>query len=132
VSNLIEIELPFPPSANRYWRNVNGRMVKSAEARVYRDEAGWLALQALTRSGRRADPLAGELRISLDFYRPARRGDLDNRIKVCLDALQGIAFENDSQIAEIHARRFEDKQSPRVEIRIGSLDDALRTIGATK
>lgn len=91
-------------------------MVKSAEARAYHEEAFWLTVKALTRSGRRTDPLAGELKVTLDFYRPARRGDLDNRIKVTLDALQGIAFKNDSQIVEIHARRFDDKANPRMVV----------------
>lgn len=119
---MIDLVLPWPPSANRYWRNVKGRMVKSAAARAYHDEAFWLTVKALTRSGQRADPLVGELKVTLDFYRPARRGDLDNRIKVTLDALQGIAFKNDSQIVEIHARRFEDKVRPRVEIGIHEVE----------
>jgi crossover junction endodeoxyribonuclease RusA len=115
---MIEIELPFPPSSNRYWRNVNGRMVKSAVARAYQDDAGFAYL---TQSKTRGHLLKGEIKVVLDFYRPARRGDLDNRIKICLDALQGIAFENDSQIVEIHARRFEDKKRPRVKVCISEV-----------
>lgn len=60
----------------------------------------------------------------MDFYRPAKRGDLDNRIKILLDALEGIAFENDSQIIEIHARRFDDKLNPRVSIVVTSENGA--------
>jgi Holliday junction resolvase RusA-like endonuclease len=56
----------------------------------------------------------------LDFYFPSERGDLDNRIKVMLDALQGLAFENDSQIREIVARRFKDKDRPRVMVQISA------------
>jgi crossover junction endodeoxyribonuclease RusA len=93
----MELELPFPPSANRYWRNVNGRMVKSAEARAYRDEAGYACLLQMYGKSR-GRPLTGHIKAELDFYFPSERGDLDNRIKVVLDALQGLAFENDSQI----------------------------------
>lgn len=110
------ITLPFPPSSNRYWRNVNGRMVKSAAARAYRDEAGW---RSLSQNGRQR-PLTGNVKVSMDLYRPARRGDLDNRIKILLDSLEGIAFENDSQIIEIHARQFEDKLNPRVWVVVTS------------
>lgn len=123
MRNVVEysLTLPFPPSANRYWRNVKGRMVKSAEARAYRDEAGFLTLQQTYQTEGRGKPLTGNVKVVMDFYRPARRGDLDNRIKVLLDSLQGIAFENDSQITEIHARRFEDKVNPRVQVSITSV-----------
>jgi crossover junction endodeoxyribonuclease RusA len=115
----MEFELPFPPSANRYWRNVNGRMVKSAEARAYRDEAGYACLLQMYGKSR-GRPLTGHIKAELDFYFPSERGDLDNRIKVMLDALQGLAFENDSQIREIVARRFKDKDRPRVMVQISA------------
>ena len=102
--------LPYPPSTNRYWRNYRGRMVKSDEARQYQQLAWLLAKQAVP------EPLGGPVALSLRFYRPQRRGDLDNRIKIVLDALQGALFANDSQVTEIHAYQDDDKQRPRVEI----------------
>ena len=33
----ITLDLPWPPTANRYWRNVNGRMVLSRAGREYRE-----------------------------------------------------------------------------------------------
>src|SRR5687768_7912655 len=103
-----KITLPFPPSSNRLWCNIRGVMVKSEEARRYQMEI------ALTARSKGLKPRAGEVKVTLDFYRPRKAGDLDNRIKVVLDGLQGAAFENDSQIVEIHARRFEDPAHPRV------------------
>ena len=41
---------------------------------------------------------------------------MDKRYSIMLDALQGIAFENDSQIAEIHAWRTLDRENPRMEV----------------
>jgi crossover junction endodeoxyribonuclease RusA len=120
---MITLTLPFPPSANRYWRNFRGRMVKSADARIYRDQAGYIYLQQTMRINR-GRPLIGDVKVTLDFYRPAKRGDLDNRIKVTLDALQGIAFADDSQVVEIHARRFEGKANPRVEIAIENISSS--------
>jgi len=32
--------------------------------------------------------------------------DLDNCLKVCLDALQGAAYDDDNQVEEIHAKRM--------------------------
>lgn len=109
------ITLPWPPSANKYWRNVAGRTVKSKEARTYQAAAGWTARAA------GVDMLAGDLVVSLRFYRPRKAGDLDNRIKVTLDALNGIAYADDAQIKELHAYLDDDKGDPRVEVEIGPL-----------
>lgn len=104
--------LPYPPSANRYWRNVNGRMVTSREAREYRARVSMTHTKA---------PAAGPVGVTVLVYRPARRGDLDNTLKVSLDSLKGIAFEDDSQIQEITARRYEDPVNPRIEVRVWEL-----------
>lgn len=109
---MCNFELPYPPSANRYWRNYRGRTVKSEEARQYQQLAWLLAKQTMT------TPLAGPVVLELRFYRPQRRGDLDNRIKVCLDALQGCVYHNDSQVVEIHAYLSDDKARPRVEVTV--------------
>lgn len=106
----IEITLPFPPSANRYWRIFRGRAVKGKDAMEYKAAVNNLC----------ADFRAciGDVIVRLDFYRPRKSGDLDNRIKILLDALQGSVYVDDKQIVEIHARRFDDKKNPRVEVRI--------------
>lgn len=58
----------------------------------------------------------GSVRITLDWYRSRRAGDLDKRIGVCLDALQGVLFDNDSQIVELRATRHDDPTNPRIEV----------------
>lgn len=108
----MKITLPFPPSANRYWRSCRNRVFVSAEAKTYKATVRGLCLAA------GLEPMAGRVVVSMDFYRPAKRGDLDNRIKVGLDSLNGLAWADDSQICEIHARQFDDKKNPRVEITI--------------
>lgn len=35
-----------------------------------------------------------------------RRSDLDNRLKVLLDSLTGIAYIDDKQVVEIHAKKI--------------------------
>lgn len=94
--------LPYPPSANRYWRTFHGRTVVSQEARDYKALAGLLARC----SG--VEPLAGGVALHLDVYRPRAAGDLSNRIKVLEDALIGVAYADDAQVIEIHARRFDE------------------------
>lgn len=114
----MKITLPYPPSANRYWRNYRGRMVTSAEARAYKDEVGWLAKQA------GIEHLDGSVVLYVDIYRPRRSGDLDNWLKVLLDALQGVAYEDDTEVVELHARRLDDRNDPRVEVEV-------RAVGST-
>lgn len=107
----IKLTLPYPPSANRYWRKTKtGRVYISDEALTYRDEVNYRTLKV--------NALTGELKLTAKFYRPRKSGDLDNRIKILFDALQGNCFNDDKQIAEIHAYRFDDKQNPRVEVEI--------------
>jgi crossover junction endodeoxyribonuclease RusA len=113
----LTLELPEPPSANRWWRNVNGRMVTSKAARVYKSG---VALAVLCRkSATIRAPIA--VSVETNWYRGRKSGDLDKRIGVLLDALQGTAYDNDSQITEITARRFDDKNHPRVIVTIPPL-----------
>ena len=108
--------LPYPVSTNRYWRSVVpkgwSRAVTfvSDEAKAYKQAVGWTAKKA----GLRA-PIAGyvELAIVLHPQRPAKMKnpdevrcmDLDNCLKVLLDALQGIAYDNDAQVRKLSAER---------------------------
>lgn len=107
------VTLPYPPSANRYWRKTNrGLVYVSAEAKQYKHA---VFLRCRTHG---VSPVAGNVVLHLDVFRPARRGDLDNCLKVCIDSLKGLAFGDDSLVVGIHARRFEDKHQPRIEVRI--------------
>lgn len=108
------LTLPYPPPLNNLYATVNGRRILSARGRAYKDEAGWIAKA----SGAR--PFTGDVRVQIDVYRPRRAGDLDGSLKVVLDSVTRILYEDDRQVVEIHARRFEDKRNPRVEIRVES------------
>ena len=108
----IRLTLPEPPSANRWWRNVNGRMVTSKAARQY--TSGLVTFGS-------AYLLEGPLRVSIDWYRGRQSGDLDKRLGVALDAMQGVFYRNDSQIVELAARRFEDPKAPRIEVTVERL-----------
>jgi len=118
--------LPYPVSANRYWRSVvvqrrdgpqKPRVVTfvSEEAKAYKQEVGWLAKVAGFRI-----PLAGavELRIRLV---PKNRVcmDLDNCLKVSIDALKGIVYADDAQVFKITAERADpDPTGARLEVEI--------------
>jgi crossover junction endodeoxyribonuclease RusA len=99
------LTVPEPPSANRYWRIYRGRAVVSAEAveykRVVRDKARAV--------GHRCFGPDVRVKVMLDWHRQRKSGDLDNRIKVALDALRGVLYADDKQVIEIHAKRFDDR-----------------------
>ena len=78
----------------------------SAVVRVF------VAIPASMPKRRRADAEAG-------LVRPVTRPDLDNYIK-CLDALNGIVFRDDSQIAEIIASKRYSTE-PRLEIELRAM-----------
>lgn len=103
----IAVTLPVPPSANDYWR-YTGRVFTSKEAGAYKN--------AVRLENAFLPKLDGPVVVNLTVFRPAKRGDLDNFLKVMLDALQGVLYENDNQIVEIHAWREDDKENPRVEL----------------
>lgn len=98
------VTLPYPPSANRYVRHTVKGSYRTSEANAYRRQAQLMAMAAGMRQ-RHFGPV--EIRATL-HPKLTKKGvasevriDLDNCLKVALDALQGIAFENDKQVTRI-------------------------------
>ena len=116
VSASINLDLPYPPSVNRYWRHVligkRAAVLLSREAREFKARVGEICALA------RVQPIEGPVFVRLVAYRPRKIGDLDGVLKGTLDALQGFAFKNDSQIVRILAERRDDKERPRVEVSV--------------
>lgn len=114
---MIELELPYPPSANHYYRRVGPRTLISREGRRFRERVCLL----LAATGVR--PLRGPLRIEISIYPPDRRKrDVDNAIKAINDSLEhGGAFEDDSQIEDLRIRRRRPVPGGRAIVRIWSM-----------
>lgn len=130
------IVLPPALSANRYWRPVkignHITIVPTTEAKAYRRDVALLAKQA----GVRLVP--GRVALTVRMYpaRPqdwAKRAakdpdgwddsvrsiDLDNALKVLLDALKNVAFDDDAWVRKIDAERCEpDEHGARVVVTI--------------
>lgn len=48
-------------------------------------------------------PLQGDVAVRIAFYfKTRRKRDLDNQNKLVLDALTGIVYADDSQVADLH------------------------------
>ena len=65
--------------------------------------------------------LTEPLEVVLKFYRkfsPTSRayGDADNLAKAILDALNGLAYKDDSQIVRLTVEKYQDKVNQRVEV----------------
>jgi Holliday junction resolvase RusA-like endonuclease len=61
------------------------------------------------------DPVIVEMAF---FLGDRRRADLSNFLKLAEDALNTIAWDDDSQIIEAHVRKHVDKLFPRTEIQV--------------
>lgn len=142
----MRLSIPYPVSANRYWRSYVPRghnraiVVLSEEAKSYKSEVGWLAKAA----GLRA-PLGGRVNVHIELY-PAmpqdaaqrmrnlgegwdervRSIDLDNALKVTIDALKGIAYEDDRQVWKLSAERMEPDGQARAVVTVEPIVVASR------
>lgn len=67
--------------------------------------------------------MQGDLAVSIQFYMPSRRNDLDNLYKAFEDACQGFLYENDRQIRKhINCGVNKDRDNVRIEIELWRLD----------
>jgi crossover junction endodeoxyribonuclease RusA len=134
------IKLTLPPaiSANRYWRSFVPRghrraiVVVSDEAKAFKSQVVLIAKQAGIYT-----PFSGRVQVDCQLYpalpkdaasRIRRRGDgwdddvrsvdLDNALKVMIDALKGIAYEDDKQVWRINAERMEPTGEARLVVTI--------------
>ena len=106
------ITLDIPVSLNRLYIRTRRGIAKSPAAKTYTLHARWQML------AQRIEPVEGDCVITIRVYRKAKRGDLDNYLKLLLDTLEGFAYYNDRQIVEIHGYRFDDRINPRVEVEV--------------
>lgn len=120
----LEVRLPLPPSWNRVFKARairagkmwTAQVYKSKEAKQYTAAVG----SALRRQGIEEPPYPRNvmLRISGDVVMARAGCDLDDRFKVLLDALQGLVFENDEQVAAFgDVRRLVDSSDPHVRLK---------------
>ena len=135
----IVLTLPWPVSANRYWRPVpigkHITIVPTKEAKEYRRDTARLVTAAGVHK-----PILGRVAVDVQLYphRPLdwqRRQrlhgaawddtvqciDLDNANKVLLDALKGSAIEDDKWVFRLTSQRMEPDGQARVVVTIRPL-----------
>ena len=103
MHTLVQLTLPYPPSTNRYWRTFRGRTVPSKEATAFK--------KIVKEAGTHQDLYAGNVGVTIQLLpKLTAKGaaskvciDLDNCLKVIMDAVQGVYIENDKQVKMILA-----------------------------
>lgn len=95
--------VPFKRVVGNYRKHNDKRYTE------YKEVLGYFALKAM--NGR--EPIKGAIKMTVDIYKPKPKdvtsrnwGDLDNHVKAIMDALIGIAYDDDRQVVEITARKF--------------------------
>lgn len=125
------LELPLPPSTNDLWKPIAvrvgrryvGKLVKTPEAKAY------ARVVALLAKAQRCPLFEGPVRVSLKLWLPSRRSDGDNREKALLDALQGIAYANDRQVAPPLVLDWDyDAKHPRVVVTLEGATERERLV----
>lgn len=116
---MISVDLPYPPSANRLWRAVRGRQIKSAEYRAWLLEA-----QAAITAARVTGSMPGAYHLEIHATRPDWRArDLDNLVKPLSDAIAAAGLViNDSKAVSILAA-----WSPEPPVKGGAITVNLRS-----
>lgn len=111
----IKITMPFPPTVNTYYRNVNGRTLMSRKGREFRE----LALKCCAWQKAPAIAIGTRLSVILNLYPPDKRHwDIDNRVKAVLDGLQHAGvIPDDEQVDRLTINRCPiSKDDDRVDI----------------
>ena len=99
---IIEMDLPWPPSLNRAYRHVQGRVLLSSDGRAYKKKVKRLFEESSV------IPFGVDDRLAVTMYAfpPDRRArDLDNLFKLVFDAMQPLPIPDDSQIDVITMAR---------------------------
>ena len=113
----MRLVLPVPPSWNQTYRTGRGRFYTPSSVLDYRR-----AVEVIGRLAKVKEfPREVEVCVSVWWYRKRQAGDLDKRNCTILDALQGVWYVNDAQVAEQHLYRLTDKLNPRLEVEVTAI-----------
>jgi len=93
------------PRAKQSFRiGANGRGFQTARVKSWQADIGWIAQQRMRALDRKI--LTGALQVIMVFYMPnLRRIDIDNLSKGVLDGLNGICWQDDRQIVDLHLHK---------------------------
>jgi crossover junction endodeoxyribonuclease RusA len=116
---------------SRYAFTVPGKPVPKGRPRVFRNggvatpkaTVAFEHLVRLTAKVARIPKLTGRVALECRFFMPdARRKDGDNLLKAVADSLNGVAYDDDSQVVEWHGYVAVDRTQPRTMVVLTDLE----------
>jgi crossover junction endodeoxyribonuclease RusA len=116
----IEFVVNGEPRPKQSFRSTGGgRGYTPARIKAWQAEVGWAAQQAM-RTSKINEPFDGNVLVDLTFYLgDNRRVDGDNLSKGVLDGLNGICWNDDRQVVDLHIKKIiANKASACVVVRI--------------
>jgi Holliday junction resolvase RusA-like endonuclease len=136
VTNPIKFTIPGEPHALQRARHGNGRTYDTAENKAAKAHVALLGKQAMRA---RNKPYEGAIKLTILFIHPwpksysqkrknqsngfykVTKSDVDNQIKLVMDALNGITWKDDAQVSVIHAEKVHMDLAPRTMVKIEPL-----------
>jgi Holliday junction resolvase RusA-like endonuclease len=120
---MIHIEIMGEPKRKERPRYGHGRAYTPDRTRKAERDLSWAVRQQISWPMR---TLEGNVCVRLQFYCGTRRGkDLDNMIKLVLDACNGLLWQDDRQVTTILARVTRCDKNPRTIIAVESEDPRI-------
>ncbi|EKT55482.1 RusA family crossover junction endodeoxyribonuclease [Providencia sneebia] len=117
MSRSLSLILPFPPSVNACWRNINGKTLISAKGRAFRVNA---MASIYTQLRKRPSAITDLVTVTVKMHPPSkRRMDTDNYLKAPFDALTHAGvWKDDAQVKRVEIEWGEVVKGGRFEITI--------------
>ena len=119
ITEQLILDLPFlPPSVNACFRSYKGRVIKSARLKLFEQQM----IQHFADNEDGIEMIEGHLKLTIEFSLPNKRSiDIDNLLKSLLDSLEGVVFENDSEVYELQVTKVSDTGVSRTSVKIEQL-----------
>ena len=106
---IIEIEWENIPSVNDYWhytyKNGKPHVFITRQGQEFKTFVNYIAKNSIECIS------TNELHLEIKCYFKRYNRDIDNVLKPLLDSLQGVVYENDSQIKSIYITKFKSDKN---------------------
>ncbi len=114
---MIRFTVEGEPVAKARPRVVKGRAYTPQRTVDAEEAVGWAFREEMPGT---LAPLTGWVGMRCTFYTMSNhpRSDVDNLLKLVSDALEGLAYVNDKQVEDVHAKRVRGDAAPRTVIEI--------------
>lgn len=102
-----------PVSVNQRYTIARGRNILSNKYRDAKEAMQWEA-----KSQWQGEPLTDDVTLNVYLHLDTKRPDIDGYLKIILDSLDGIAYEDDRQVHELSVIKLHNKKHPHIEVQV--------------